>query len=508
MGVVWFVPIIISILIGLEYLAVNKNSKIKEEISKKERRKASLILFGVLSVCQLFILLSFWPGGFPTDSLVQLNQAVLGAPLNDWHPVLHTLLFRLTYMIVPNPGVIVLMQMEAFALLCTMILMIGYDHGISLKKLCFFGMLFLLLPNQAISGIGAVKDYPYMLALLWGNYLLFRLMQNLEVCKKPWYIISFTLDLFFIYGLRHNGIMPVLFMVVLSIVITIKYRKNVQQYLILAVLIAVISIPVYKGSVFDMLEVTENEVSPYTTMFCAVGSCVNKNLPLSEEATAILEDIMPLEEWANYYSRFQGHDQYMEHHDWAPLNLSDVTVKEAFSVYLEALFKYPDVLIKDRVDGMDIMWDIVQPRDSFNLKALDFIQNFEFTEKIFEIDKLQQHSDANYYNDSWIATMYRHTIYPANAFLVDSIFWRTGGYIILFMVLLIFWFEHGLQRMLWTAMPMLGNIAGSVLLLYHQSFRYVYFIQVITMALLFLTICICREKCNVGLKDKKRIHNS
>ena len=47
-----------------------------------------------------------------------------------------------------------------------------------------------------------------------------------------------------------------------------------------------------------------------------------------------------------------------------------------------------------------------------------------------------------------------------------------------------------MRRLLWAAVPMLGNIAGSVLVLYHQSFRYVYFIQVMTLALLFVTLAL------------------
>ena len=43
-------------------------------------------------------------------------------------------------------------------------------------------------------------------------------------------------------------------------------------------------------------------------------------------------------------------------------------------------------------------------------------------------------------------------------------------------------------RLCWAAVPMLGNIVGSILVLYHQSFRYVYFIQVSVLALLFITV--------------------
>ena len=45
-------------------------------------------------------------------------------------------------------------------------------------------------------------------------------------------------------------------------------------------------------------------------------------------------------------------------------------------------------------------------------------------------------------------------------------------------------------RLWWAAVPMLGNIAASALVLYHQSFRYVYFVQVSVMALLFITVAV------------------
>ena len=58
------------------------------------------------------------------------------------------------------------------------------------------------------------------------------------------------------------------------------------------------------------LNVAPVSLSPFTTLFCAVGSCVNKDLLLSEEADAILEKALPLEDWHDYYARYYGHDFY------------------------------------------------------------------------------------------------------------------------------------------------------------------------------------------------------
>ncbi len=51
-------------------------------------------------------------------------------------------------------------------------------------------------------------------------------------------------------------------------------------------------------------------MSPYTTMLCAVGSCINKELPLSDETVKIMERVLPIDDWAEYYSRYHGHDIY------------------------------------------------------------------------------------------------------------------------------------------------------------------------------------------------------
>ena len=116
---------------------------------------------------QAIILWSFWPGGFATDSINILSQAAGVYDITSWHPPLNAILYRGILAICPNAGAIVAAQIFLFALLCTKFLMLGYDHGISFKVLAFLGILFNLLPNQVISGICPVKDYLYMLALLW-----------------------------------------------------------------------------------------------------------------------------------------------------------------------------------------------------------------------------------------------------------------------------------------------------------------------------------------------------
>jgi|GEM_PF-645772 len=489
-GILWFIPVIWLLLFALEWLSARPRTLPKPG----SRRRAWWTLFAVLAVCQAAILWILWPGSIPNDATYQIQQAIGLYGINDWHPAMHTLLLKLILMIIPEAGAITAVQMLLFTWLLTAILMIGYEHGIPLRLLAVLGVIFEFLPNQALSWSTILKDFPFTLALLWGLYLL-----ALLAMKKPWsrklgFYVCLTVDIFFICTLRHNGIVPGLAIAVLCIVLTVKNYAAVHWKALAAVLAAAALFAVYKGPVFTVLDIAPNNMSPYTTMLCAVASCINKDLPLSERSEQIMEKALPLDDWGTYYSRFLGHDMYC----WgrpegsAPYDTSGITANDAFTVYLEALRKYPDVVIKDRLDGMDLLWDIAQPSDSFNTNSFNHV--YLFTE-----DSIPVNTNGLKRNGEGPFVFVKITL-PAKAYYAtadipinsaaDMLLWRTGAYLIAFLALLLFWNKNRMGRLWWAAVPMLGNIAASALVLYHQSFRYVYFVQVSVMALLFITVAV------------------
>ena len=487
-GILWFIPVIRLLLFALEWLSARPRTLPKPG----SRRRAWWTLFAVLAVCQAAILWILWPGSIPNDATYQIQQAIGLYGINDWHPAMHTLLLKLILMIIPEAGAITAVQMLLFTWLLTAILMIGYEHGIPLRLLAVLGVIFEFLPNQALSWSTILKDFPFTLALLWGLYLL-----ALLAMKKPWsrklgFYVCLTVDIFFICTLRHNGIVPGLAIAVLCIVLTVKNYAAVHWKALAAVLAAAALFAVYKGPVFTALGVAPNGMSPYTTMMCAAGSCINKELPLSEESEQIMEKALPLEDWGEYYSRFVGHDPYY----WGrptgsePYKISDITARDAFTVYLEALRKYPDVVIKDRLDGTDILWDVVQPPDSFNARSFSFVSPFPENMLPLDTSRLDRLDDGSYIKTAVPAKAYYSAANTPINSAADMLLWRTGAYLITFWVLLLFWSKNRMGRLWWAALPMLANAAGSMLVLYHQSFRYVYFVQVSVLALLYITAAV------------------
>lgn len=486
LGTVWFIPVIYLLLFGLEWLA----SLCRPRSKSVCRHKIFWVLWAILCLCQVVILWNFWPGGFPADTIDQINQAVRHGIIANWQPAINTILYRIILDICPHAGALVAVQLFFFALICTKFLMLGYDYGISFKALAILGIVFSLLPNQVLFGISPLKDYPYTLSLLWATYLLVRLSLNLKELERLRFRLAMALSLFLIYAFRHNGIVPFVAVLLLFVWITIRHFAHVKYRLAVVSLLSLLLIDIYKGPVFSWFQVTDDiGMSPYITMLCAVASCANKNLPLSDESAAIMESALPIDQWAAYYDRYAGHDPYYwgrgELANEHPFNPSIITAKEAFTVYLEALRKYPDVVIKDRLDGMDLLWDVRQPPDSFNVKCFISTTLSEGDLAAPYLDFGPMEPGESYYNNSSLLKSYRSAIDTASNSVFDILLWRSGAYLILLMTLGLFWWGNRMKRFFWVAMPLLGQTAGLILVLYHQSYRYISAVQILTLALTF-----------------------
>ena len=172
-----------------------------------------------------------------------------------------------------------------------------------------------------------------------------------------------------------------------------------------------------------------------------------------------------------------------------------MTTPEILRVYGEALCKYPDVILKDRIDGCDILWDVAQPEDSFNAKSFCLVYDRDWMAQFVDMADYCDADDGvlRDYRQSFFTKAYlRLTGTPRNSVL-DILLWRTGAYLIAFWVLLLFWRKNGMRRFCIAAVPFLGNLIISVLYVYHQSFRYVYFVQVCVLTLLFAAV-VCKPR--------------
>lgn len=486
LGVVWFVPVLLALLGLVERACVCMAAR--AEPSGRVLQRAFASLWAVALACQAVAVASFWPGGFPLDAILQLYQALGLRPLNDWHPVMHTLLHRFFLLFFDHPGYLVAVQGFFFSLIVARAALTACRFGARLRTVALGVAVFCLLPNQVLSNIGLLKDFPFTYTLVWGTLLMAELVQSPDRLRRPSFVIQAVPCLFLMGGLRHNGILPMLFMAAALVVVGVRHRRFVGRALACA-LVPVLLLAGFKGPVYRLLKVEPNEASIYTTMFCGVAACLHQGKALSNGAMEDLQRAMTLEEWRAYYSRFEGHDRYL----YAlpnGMNLTQFTAGEAFSIYLEALARYPDIVIKDRLDGMNLLWDVTQPDESYNTDYSDHA----FIESDIGLLVPGAEEGEAYRNPSLIARAYRWAAafhFPGEALtgqLHNMLLWRSGAWLILLCVLVLYWLRRRLASLWLCAAPLLGNLLAMVLVLYHQSFRYVYFVQPLTLCLLLLTV--------------------
>ena len=485
-GAAWFVPVLLCILGALEHACMRMARR--KAPSARSLRRAFALLWATALACQAAVVLSFWPGGFSLDSVIQLYQALGLTPLDDWHPVLHTLLHRFFLLFFDHPGYLVAVQGFFFSLVTARAALTACRFGARLPWVLLGTAVFCLLPNQALSNIGLLKDFPFTYALIWGTLLLAELAQNPERLKKPGFLAQMIPCMFLIGGLRHNGILPLSFMAAALVILGIRRRGLLVRALACA-LVPVALLWSFKGPVFRLLDVQPNTMPAYVTMLCAAGACVHEGAELSETSVEKLERVLPLEDWGAYYSRFAGHDLYRGHEP-AFMERMQFSLSEVFSLYWEALTHYPGIVIKDGLDGMNLLWDVRQPQESFNT---DYTDHAIIESDVGLVMPGAKNGD-NYVNPSFPARFYRWTTtfsFPGEQpcdRVSSMLFWRAGAWLIVLAALMLYWLRRRLAGLWLCALPLLANLMAMALALCHQSFRYVYFVQPLTLCLLLLTV--------------------
>ena len=177
--------------------------------TRRERGKLSPGVFLAAAGINLCILSVFtaaaYPGAVSVDSAVQWTQAVTNT-YSNWHPVFHTLLLRLGYLIRPNYGFVVALQCGVYSLA------VGYLAAV----LHAWGMkAWALLPLLALSTLSPIVGNTLMYlwkdnAMTVGVAVLLAHTVNLYCSRGKWLArwqnaAAFGLALAFCTMVRHNA---------------------------------------------------------------------------------------------------------------------------------------------------------------------------------------------------------------------------------------------------------------------------------------------------------------
>jgi hypothetical protein len=326
------------------------------------------------------------------------------------------------------------------------------------------------------------KDIYFSVFLLLISVYIFQINN-----EKNWFniknIIMFTISLTIVYLTRHNGIGPLVFIYVYLILHSLIKKQRKPLILIATSLLTIFII---KGLVYPIYVEDVKEKNPDSLIenlaTRSSGALLSNGVEMDKDLLKIVETNISRELLIEKYHRFNidtyGFDKEIIEYQSKRKDEKGISTTDVIKIYLDNLLRNPNLVIKERLDGSSIMWAVYMPEGSFNHRYADGIYFPEGLDGEIVGVKLQ---DNVYQNNSIFVKPFRLFKQLTESIIsIDSIVWRVGfSWIVIILITYILFVEKKYKNMLYL-IPMFGNTATWVILLAHQSFRYVWYINLIT----------------------------
>ena len=368
---VFYLPVMISsVFLCINYMfsyAMTDNSESKTDCEKGgDSVKSSMIIISILTFICLF---STYPGIYMQDDVISVWQEVTENHLYDWHPIGYELFCKLCFYIFQSPFTVNVVQSVGWLILNYQILRFFNEICPGGKAVRFYTLaaVFVFTPFLYLQVM--MKDIVYSICLT-AFTLQILIILNRKAAKKDFVLLIVS-------GLgaalfRHAQMLPVMMTLIICIIFSIiKNRKLLKGMIAAACSILALYIGIVPVLSFQILNATPNpSYTTYTTPFAMVGAAVANGVQFDEEDTQILEQIMPLEDYAQYYSKYYLDDISRS---WGRIGdkvrkfaeaVEEKGVgKELIRMNAELLLTHPVIYVTALFDASSIIWEIGRPLD-------------------------------------------------------------------------------------------------------------------------------------------------
>ena len=480
---------IFPFIYNLLYLLDNSNI-VDKKSSNKNSNKFALKVFLISFIIMFIACLAFYPGNITSDTVDQISQAMGDFPINNSHPALNTIIIKLLMSIWNNPFVIVIGYSLFFSFVLTHIYKFLYEQKVSEKFLYISLLVFLLSVNNLTMVTMAWKDIPFTIAMLWLTFEVYKIIKLKEVYFKSCFnIIFFCISMTLTYILRYNGIFPFYLMIIYLIFILFKLKEKIK--ILITIILCFGSIWFIQGPVYDYFDVSKDDViSGGAASFAAkgLGALIYYDGDLSIEDIETISDLADLDDLRDFYYAYSI-DTYSFEDIKFNEGIDRLGVAKIYQMYIKHFFKNPKIIIRDRLDGSNLLWSYETPSGGFNYK---YDTGIAYPSWIEDFDGFERNEGTKYIPKSNILKetikFYQDT--TERVIVLDSLFWRGGIALSVLLVLLYFIFIKKIH-ILPVTYPTLINVLFWFALLNHQSYRYLWFLYVNTF---FLIIFVLLEK--------------
>ncbi|RPF42144.1 hypothetical protein EDD70_2887 [Hydrogenoanaerobacterium saccharovorans] len=446
--------------------------------AQKQRCYVRLISFAISFSILVFTALSCYPANITSDGIDQWLQAKGLWQLSNAHPFVHTFLLRVCSTVWDNPFLVVILQIAAFAGILSSFLTILYEHGLNKHVIFVISALLSFLPNNLLMVTLISKNIPFALAIWWLMILMIRLFENPhQFFHKPSNYIQMILSISLIDLLRHNGFLAVYSTLIMLVFVGIKYRKQIKGLVFIVIIGVVAVLQVVKGPVATTLSVGKSTFVASSSFLSPLGAALKYKISLPDDIISTMEKVSPLEQWVDTYDKY---NLDLFHWSQPRPNFQTVSTEEAFSIYIKMLFSHPEIIIKDRLDHIDLIWNVSRPRDNwYGTYAVGMHPPAGAADALPELLRAEDRQGENtyewYYHDNFLTKPLNLVLALSSKGIFEVLIWRNGIYIALYFLTLLFSISRKQYKTLLISMPALITLITLVLVMGWQIYQYLWF---------------------------------
>jgi hypothetical protein len=459
----WIAFISIAFL-GTTELVKNRitaiNASTNTLLQNQSARKLYFTFFGIMVACWSIYFIAFFPANMSADSLDQWAQATGIIALNNWHPVFHTLFNRLCIIIYKSPASIALAQIFFMGGVMAGFLLFLYQKGIPAKWLKWAALLCGLIPGNGIMAVTLWKDVPFSIALLWLTLVLAKVVTKEAYFKNKAAYVEVVLALIAAGLFRHNGI-PVYIIAVVGLLF--YYFKTRKTAILLCISISVLLMAGYFMYISSPARVVQNPTAVKLVAPIHGVAAVNYyNGDLDTETIQEMQSLLPDSIWRSHYLPFSADDYLFFTNRPFVQRLSKWSTSKTLLLYLKTLAKNPYLVIRDRLNGAEMVWNVIEASGSFNFRFAYEVESnkFGFVSTPDPVEDVLEQSMIS------------------SAEIADPFLWRAGIYNFLLLLLLLVMAKRK-KRYLLFFIPVLATNFSLLLSMTLQNFRYVYYVPMI-----------------------------
>ena len=471
----FLIPVYIYIILSFSILDMFKISIEAKAANKSDNMLSCKAHYIILFITQTVILGFYFyglnPGNMSYDTYNQVSQLKGIIPYNTWHPIGHTLFMGVLLNIWDNYAIITIFQIILFSAVTSAFYIKLIENKVNLKIIYIAAIVMSAIPSTGLNVVTQWKDIPFTIGLLWGTFILFKMIMDKYYFYKPIHIIEFILCMLTISLFRFNGILAFIAMFVFAFIYSIKSNNKIQKRNFYISAVSIIAVFILVNNIIpNKLKAVPNpsgmKLRPIYQGLAAMY-VYDAEDELNIKGKRLIESICDKEEMKNYYNPYFA-DTISSNTSEFLVNLSKINTGEALKLYIEALIARPKVIIGDKFNLAVTMWSVTKDPFSYNNAYTTVIEQEM-------IDRFGVYRIENNMTD--VIESIALDTYNEN-YLSNTLIWRPGFFLSLEFILLLYLIIRKDKRK-YIFIPIICNAVIVFLTMPAQDYRYLWFISLI-----------------------------